>query len=132
MYYVIRFTSLCKMFTYLSFQQKLFSTMYIIFNAWRNLPRLPSIENGAHSTENLLLKTQVSEDFAQRSESIVCYYSARSRWTRYQQTYHDYNKLHQQYTFQRSCLHHTGLLQVLCMALEKLLHSSIGQYQVQL
>jgi hypothetical protein len=27
-------------------------------------PGPPSIENGAHSTEKLLLKTQVSEDFA--------------------------------------------------------------------
>ena len=27
-------------------------------------PRLPSIENGSHGTEKLLLKTQLSEDFA--------------------------------------------------------------------
>ena len=32
-------------------------------------PEPASIENGAHGTEKLLLKTQVSEDFVQRSES---------------------------------------------------------------
>ena len=32
-------------------------------------PGLPSIENGTHGTKKLLLKTQVSEDFAQRSKS---------------------------------------------------------------
>ena len=36
----------------------------------------PSIENGAHGTEKLLLKTQVSEDFAQWRESnnIINYF----------------------------------------------------------
>ena len=43
-------------------------------------PGPPSYENGAHDTEKLLLKTQVSEDFAEWSESNnVIYYSVKSK-----------------------------------------------------
>ena len=40
-------------------------------------PGPPGFENGAHGTEKLLLKTQVSESFAQWSESNnIIYYKS--------------------------------------------------------
>ena len=50
------------------------------------LAEAKSIENGAHGTKKLMLKTQLSEDFALWSESNnKIYYSAWSRWTKYRQ-----------------------------------------------
>jgi hypothetical protein len=43
-YYIIRFTSLCTIVTYMSFKQKLFGAMCTIFTVWQS--------------------THVSEDFA--------------------------------------------------------------------
>jgi hypothetical protein len=44
--------------------------------------QLPSIENGAHATENFLLKSQVKILCNEVNLAIYC--SARSRWIKYQ------------------------------------------------
>ena len=68
----IRFTSLCKLFTYLSIQQKQKHFQCLEVLVWQLVPPgLPIIENGVHGTEKLLLKTQVCEDFALWSDSII-------------------------------------------------------------
>ena len=65
--YYIRFTSLCKIFTYLSILQTLLGAICTIFNAWRSwwsslwvLQGPPNIDNGAYAIENLLLESWVN------------------------------------------------------------------------
>ena len=85
LYYIGRFTVLCKIFTYLNFQQKFFSPMctfispvelavmefifrFIVVGIAESHHSQfhwdAKVDNGAHGSEKLLLNIQVSEDFA--------------------------------------------------------------------
>ena len=44
---------------------------------------MPSTDDGVHSTRKVLLSAEVSKDLHSEVD-LVIYYSARSKWTKYQ------------------------------------------------
>ena len=63
-----------ELFTYLSFQQKLFDAKCIIFNGTAVPQGLSTIENDAHDIEKLLLKAQISEKFLHSEVNLLIQY----------------------------------------------------------
>ena len=60
MHHIGRFTSLCKIFTHFSIQQK-FSVPCALLQCFAVSPGSPSIDNSVHATEKLMVNTKVSE-----------------------------------------------------------------------